>query len=88
MIEDKANRKVLFVIFIFAITGIMTAIQGRSFLSGIFALYFVGYFIIRLRYFLGRPFPKIPDSILRLGYILPPVAFVIVMLYLVLGNRL
>ena len=88
MAENSSHGRILFAISIFAIVGIVAAIQGRSLLSGIFALYFVAYFIIRLRYFLSRPFPKIPDSILRLGYILPIIAFILALLYLALGNHL
>lgn len=80
---DKRDRWVLSILFIFALVGVITAIQGKNVLSGIFALYFLGYFLVRLQYLLKRPVLRLPAQVIRSGYILASVGFLLFLIHLV-----
>ena len=78
MSRNPANSIAIIVLVAFAITGLAAAARGDYLLSGVFALFFVVYSIIRLPQLMGRSLANVPAHILKLGYI---VAFAAVALY-------
>lgn len=86
----RQNNKILrplSILFIFALVGIILAIRGHYLLSGIFGLYFVGYFIIRMHSLFDRPDWRLPDKAVQIAYFLAPIGFLLYLIHLVAGGK-
>ena len=71
----------------FALTGIISAIRGEYLLSGIFALCFIGYFVIRASDKLEKPFARIPENVRRAGLVLILAGYSFYLLYLIFRQQ-
>ena len=82
---DKTGSPWIFpiVLVAFTLTGIISAIRGNYILSGVFALYFIGYFVIRGRDRLRIPKWRIPESVWRAGFVLIFAGYSFYLIYLV-----
>ncbi len=83
MNRDRANWIFPLVLFAFALTGIIFAIRGEYLLSGIFGLFFLGYFVIRASDRLEKPIVRIPENVRRAGFVLIIAGYSFYLLYLI-----
>jgi hypothetical protein len=83
MNRDHTNWIFPPVLFAFALTGIIFAIRGEYLLSGIFALFFLGYFVIRASDKLKRPLVRIPRNVRHAGFVLIIAGYSFYLLYLI-----
>jgi hypothetical protein len=74
MNENNLRWIPFLVLFVFALGGIVAGVRGEHLLSGAFALYFVGYFIIRIPSILRRSWSSLPDRARITGYFLVVLA--------------
>ena len=58
------------VTFFLVVGGILAAIRKEFLLSGSFALYFIGYSIIRITSLMRRPDMQVPPALRILGFVL------------------
>ena len=82
---DRAGAQWVFpiVLFAFALIGIISAIRGEYLLSGIFALCFLGYFVIRVSDKLEKPLLRISDNVQGAGLVLVLAGYSFYLLYLI-----
>jgi hypothetical protein len=69
------------VLITFAFVGIVSALYGRYILSGIFALFFIAYSVIRLPVLAGRPLLEVPQNVRRFAFVIGLVGILLYIAY-------